>query len=183
VQAAPAMLRGRGLHLVRHFWHMGIELSPGAFAAPAPAGIAITPLRSPEDLRDVHAVLDEAFAGHWDFHHQPFERWAEDLTEGPDYDPALWRLAWEGEQLVGALAAVVLDDSGWVSLLGVREASRGRGIAAALLRETFAGFAARGARDALLAVDAANPTGATRLYESVGMSVVKRFDLWEATVT
>jgi mycothiol synthase len=181
-EAAAGMIRSRGLHLVRHFWHMGIELSPGAVAGPAPAGIAITTLRSREDLPGVHAVLDEAFADHWDHHPEPFERWAEDLTEGPDYDPTLWRLAWEGERLVGALAAVVLDDSGWVSLLGVRADARSRGIAAALLREAFAGFAARGTRDALLAVDAANPTGATRLYESVGMRVVKHFDLWERTL-
>ena len=73
----------------------------------------------------------------------------------------------------------MLDDRGWVSLLGVRADSRGRGIAGALLRQAFAGFAARGTRSVLLAVDAANPTGATALYESVGMRVVKRFDLWE----
>jgi len=175
------LLRSRGLRLVRHFWHMGIDLSPGAVAGPAPARVAITPLGSGEDLRDAHAVLDEAFADHWDHHPEPFERWVEDLTEGPDYDPALWRLAWEGEQLVGVLAAAVLDDSGWVSLLGVRADARGRGIAAALLRDAFAGFAARGTRNALLVVDSANSTGATQLYESVGMSVVKRFDLWERT--
>jgi len=28
-------------------------------------------------------------------------------------------------------------------------------------------------------VDAENPTGATALYERVGMGVVTRFDLWE----
>jgi mycothiol synthase len=73
----------------------------------------------------------------------------------------------------------VLGDRGWVTLLGVRADSRGRGIAAALLRDAFAGFAARGTRTILLAVDAANPTGATALYERLGMDVVKRFDVWE----
>jgi hypothetical protein len=33
-----------------------------------------------------------------------------------------------------------------------------------------------------LAVDAQSPTGATALYESVGMSVAKRWDLWERTM-
>ena len=91
----------------------------------------------------------------------------------------MWRLAWEDGRLVGALTAVVLDDCGWVTLLGVRADARGGGIAAALLRAAFAGFTARGTHTVLLVVDAANPTGATRLYESVGMRVVKRFDLWE----
>lgn len=57
--------------------------------------------------------------------------------------------------------------------------SRGRGIGAALLRHSFAAFAARGVRRLFLAVDAENPTGATVLYERVGMEVVKRWDLWE----
>ena len=178
-EAAATMLRGRGLHLVRHFWHMSIELSPDVVAGPAPSGIAIAPLKPQDDLREVHAVLDKAFADHWGHEPEPFEHWARDRTQGPDYDPALWRLAWEDERLVGALTAVVLNDRGWVSLLGVRADCRGRGIAEALLRHAFAGFAARGTRTVLLAVDAANPTGATRLYESLGMKVVKRFDLWE----
>jgi mycothiol synthase len=180
-EGAATLLRGRALHLVRHFWHMSIELPADVEAGPAPAGIAVTPLRAPDELRAVHAVLNEAFADHWDHHAEPFERWIEDWT--PDgYDPALWRLAWQDERLVGALIAVVRGDRGWVSLLGVRADARGRGTAAALLRRAFAGFAGHGARVVLLAVDAANPTGATRLYESVGMRVVKRFDLWERAI-
>jgi mycothiol synthase len=178
-EAAAVLLRSRGLRLVRHFWHMSIELPPGVGAGQAPAGIAITPLSSQDGLREVHAVLDEAFADHWGHEPEPFELWAQDLAHGPDYDPMLWRLAWQDERLVGALTAVVLGDRGWVTLLGVRADSRGRGIAAALLRDAFAGFAARGTRTILLAVDAANPTGATALYERLGMDVVKRFDVWE----
>jgi ribosomal protein S18 acetylase RimI-like enzyme len=180
-EAAAAMLLARGLRLVRHFWHMGVQLPDEVDAGTTPAGIAITSLGSPGDLREVHAVLDEAFADHWDYHREPFERWADDLTGGPDYDPLLWRLARDGGdgRVVGALTAGVLDESGWVTLLGVRADSRGRGIALALLRHAFAGFAERGTRSILLVVDAANPTGATRLYERAGMKVVKRFDVWE----
>jgi mycothiol synthase len=178
-EAAAALLRARGLRLVRHFWHMSIDLPAEFDPAPPPQGIDIRRPRAPEDLRAVHAVLDGAFADHWDYHHEPFERWAEAYIRVPDYDPDLWRLAWEDKRLVGALTAVVLDDSGWVSLLGVRADARGRGIARALLRHAFAGFAARGVHSLLLVVDAENPTGATALYERVGMTVVKRFDLWE----
>ena len=58
-------------------------------------------------------------------------------------------------------------------------ASRGRGVGAALLRRSFAMFAGRGIRRVVLAVDAENATGATALYERVGMRVVSRFDWWE----
>ncbi len=80
---------------------------------------------------------------------------------------------------MGALTGTVSEDHGWVDQLGVLAPARGRGIGAALLRRSFAMFAGRGLRRALLSVDAENPTGATRLYERVGMRVVNRWDWWE----
>ena len=179
--AAAAMLTARGLRPVRHFWHMEIELTGPSRPEPGrvPIGVAIDPIRAPDDLPAVHAVLDEAFADHWDHRPEPFERWVEDLTQGPSYDPTLWLLARLDGRPVGALTAVVLGDRGWISLLGVLAPFRGRGIAAALLRHAFATLRARGIERVLLAVDAENPTGATALYERAGMGVVKRWDLWE----
>jgi ribosomal protein S18 acetylase RimI-like enzyme len=60
---------------------------------------------------------------------------------------------------------------GWVGTLGVLPESRGQGIGKALLQRAFASFWERGERRVALAVDAENDTGATRLYESVGMRV------------
>ena len=65
--------------------------------------------------------------------------------------------------------------------LAVLASHRGRGIGAALLRRSFASFAARGLHRVRLNVDAENATGATALYERVGMRVVNRWDLWERT--
>ena len=48
---------------------------------------------------------------------------------------------------------------------------RGRGLAKALLRRTFCEFWRRGVIHVSLDVDADSPTGATKLYESVGMEV------------
>jgi ribosomal protein S18 acetylase RimI-like enzyme len=61
------------------------------------------------------------------------------------------------------------NGGGWVDALGVRRAYRGRGLAKALLYRTFGEFHARGVNRISLGVDAQNPTGATKLYESVGM--------------
>ncbi len=178
-QAAASLLRSRGLHLARHFWHMSSELSADVVAGPAPSGIAITALELQDDLREVHAVLEEAFVDHWGHAPEPFKDWARDRAQDPEYDPALWRLAWEDRRLVGALAAAVRGDQGWVTELGVRGEARGRGIGAALLQGAFEAFAARRISSVVLVVDAANATGATALYERVGMRVVKRFDVWE----
>ena len=56
---------------------------------------------------------------------------------------------------------------------------RGRGVGSALLRRAFATFTDRGLRRVRLNVDAENVTGATAVYERVGMRVVNRWDLWE----
>jgi mycothiol synthase len=83
---------------------------------------------------------------------------------------------------VGVLTAKVSGDCGWVDELGVLAPSPGRGIARALLLRFFATLARRGCRQLLLNVDAENPTGATKLYEGVGMRVVNRWDLWERSL-
>jgi ribosomal protein S18 acetylase RimI-like enzyme len=66
-----------------------------------------------------------------------------------------------------------------VNEVGVLAAHRGRGIGAALLRQAFATLAGRGVRRIILNVDSENATGATALYERVGMQVLRRWDLWE----
>jgi mycothiol synthase len=178
-RAAAAMLRARGLRLVRHFWHMGIDLAEGFAPGPAPAGIRIGGIDPGVDLPAVHEVVEAAFADHWGHHPEPFDRWARERTGSPSYDPTLWLLATESGRPVGALIGSVSGGGGWVDEVGVLAPARGRGIAAALLRRSFATFAGRGLRQVLLNVDAENPTGATRLYERAGMQVVNRWDLWE----
>jgi mycothiol synthase len=175
-RAAAAMLEARDLRPVRHFWHMGIDLDAPVDPGRPPDGIEIRGIEPREDLPAVHAVLSEAFADDWGYHPDPFERWAEDYESGPSYDPALWLLATDGAAPVGALTAGV---HGWVGEVGVLPSHRGRGIAIALLRRSFATFAQRGTPRVMLNVDAENPTGATSLYEHVGMRVTKRWDLWE----
>jgi len=68
---------------------------------------------------------------------------------------------------------------GWISILGVRRRWRRRGLGEALLRHAIRTLHARGLRRAGLGVDAESPTGATRLYERVGMRVAVRSDSWD----
>jgi mycothiol synthase len=177
--AAAAMLNARGLRVVRHFWHMQIDLTGPIEPGPAPDGIEINGIESPGDLPAVHTVLQGAFADDWGYHPQPFDRWAEEYAASPSYDPTLWLLATAGGKPAGVLTANVWGDHGWVGELGVLASHRGRGIGAALIRRSFDTFERRGLRRVILNVDAENPTGATALYERVGMSVLRRWDLWE----
>jgi mycothiol synthase len=181
--AAASILEARGLGPVRHFWHMEIDPSQVGTSMASPDGIELRAIDAPAELGTIHAILDEAFTDDWDYHPQPLDRWSQEHTEGPGYDPTLWALATEGTEPVGALTASLGGERGWVDEVGVRPAWRGRGVAAALLRRSFATFADRGIRRVILNVDAENPTGATRLYERVGMRIAARWQLWERSTT
>ena len=66
-----------------------------------------------------------------------------------------------------------------IESIGVVPAWRGRGIAKALLRRAFAALAKRGHHEVRLGVDAQNPTGAVALYESVGMTPYRSYDIFD----
>ena len=126
-------------------------------------------------VADAHAfydALDEAFQDHWEHHSIPLERWWEEKQRAPGFDPTLWFVVRDGEEI----AASIRNDperngGGYVGALGVRRRWRGRGLGRALLLQTFGEFHRRGVRRVTLGVDAESPTGATVLYESVGMEV------------
>jgi GNAT superfamily N-acetyltransferase len=179
---AAAMLKDRGLRPIRHFWHMQIDLEGAVELGPPADGIDIGGIEPRHDLQAIHGIIEAAFADDPGQNPEPFDRWATEHTAGPGYDPTLWLLARDGGIPVGALTASAGDDVGWVDYLAVLGSHRGRGIGSALLRRSFATFAARGIGRVRLNVDAENVTGATAVYERVGMRVVNRWDLWERRV-
>ncbi|HET6715270.1 MAG TPA: GNAT family N-acetyltransferase [Actinomycetota bacterium] len=178
-RAAAALLRVRDLYPIRHYWHMRIDLTPPLEPGPSSEAIEIGGIEPGDDLRAIHAVLEDAFADDPGDHPGSFDRWIEEETASPSYDPTLWLVARDRGAAVGALAASAGDDGGWVDWLAVLASHRGRGIGATLLRRSFALFAARGVRRAMVSVDSENVTGATAVYERVGMRVVSGWDLWE----
>ncbi len=176
---AAEMSRARGLRPIRHFWHMQIDLKGPIDPGPAPDGIDIGGIKPPDDLRAIHAILDQAFVDDPGDHPEPFDQWVEEHAGSPSYDPTLWLLARDSGTPVGALTASAGDDGGWVDWLAVLASHRSRGVGMALLQRSFALFAERGLRRVMVNVDAENVTGATAVYERAGMRVVNRWDLWE----
>jgi ribosomal protein S18 acetylase RimI-like enzyme len=174
----------RGYRPIRASLTMEIEFGVEAPPEPViPDAIDLRPYRHPDDERAVFEAVEEAFADHWGFHPQSIESWREFTVKAPNFDPDLWLVAWSGLDVAG----VVLNyperaadpGYGWVGALAVRRPWRRRGVGEALLRRSFATFHARGLRKVRLGVDAENPTGATRLYERAGMSVLRRANTWE----
>lgn len=185
VDAAARMFETLGYHSVRTFWEMHVDLDREPPSYEDPDGITIRAVDPERDIRPVHAALADAFSGHWGSVLPPFERWRHHAieAEGADFDPGLWFVAVDGDQIVGAAtcrAGAGRDDgSAEVEYVGVRGAWRRRGIALALLRRALRELHARGIPRAHLGVDAENVSGATELYERAGMRVAYSWDFWE----
>ena len=167
---------------IRHSFQMRIELADDVPEPEWPDGLVPRNVRPGEEERVYEAHMD-AFADHWDFHRQSLEEWLSYNVQDHSFDPTLWWLVDQGEEL----AAISLNSwhfsgdpqFGWIGILGVRPPWRRRGLATALLRHSFRDFRARGATRVGLGVDAENTTGAVQLYERAGMRVARRNDTYE----
>jgi mycothiol synthase len=169
-RGAARLFEGRGYREARRFWDMAIELDDAPPEPSLPAGLTLETFRE-EGAQPFYDALDESFQDHWEHQSTPFEEWWERKRSAPDYDPTTWFLVRDGDEVAG----VVRNDpdrngGGVVGALGVRRPWRGKGLGRALLVRSFAEFHGRGIHRVTLGVDAANPTGATQLYESVGMT-------------
>jgi mycothiol synthase len=172
--------RAHGYEPVRGFRGMTIDLDEPPVVPDVP-GIELRPVDHPAEARAVHQAHQEAFARHWEFRPTPWEEWEEKRLGRETFDPTLWWVAVDGDEIAGiAMCEQKRDpDQGWVDVLGVRPAYRRRGIAGALLKTAFAEFLRRGERTVGLGVDAESPTGATRVYERAGMRTLWHAVVWE----
>ena len=173
--AARDLLEREGYALARAFWQMRIGLDQPPPAPVWPAGITVQPGLPEGDFHPYYVTFEEAMADHWGHVPVSFDDWQRRYSGQEGFDPSLWFLAREGDDPVGAARCSLSEESGWVDTLAVRAPWRRRGIGEALLRHAFGEFHRRGAHRAGLGVDAASPTGATRLYERAGMRVVEQY--------
>jgi len=169
----------RGWTAQRRFWRMRRELDTPSPEPVWPAGVEVHDLRRPDDERPVHALVQRAFAEIGGEHERPFAQWAASLLDSDRFDPSLCLVATVTGEVVGTALGQQTPDYGFVRQLAVDRAPRGRGLALALLHESFRRHRDRGLPATVLGVDAGNPTGALALYEKAGMRVVEEFTRWE----
>jgi ribosomal protein S18 acetylase RimI-like enzyme len=131
---------------------------------------------APADGTAVHRLLDTAY-GSWDDRYIPVSHadWERSMTGDDEFDAALWWLAERDGRLVGC---ALHWTSAWLKDLAVEPGERGAGLGSALVQQGLAEFSGRGARRVGLKVDAANPTGAVRLYERLGFATASREAVW-----
>ncbi|MFE9763879.1 GNAT family N-acetyltransferase [Streptomyces sp. NPDC005808] len=185
LNAAPTIdlrtLRGRGWCPVRRYNVMDRQLSGTTGLSPTPPpGVTLRPCLTEPDRRRAHALLQEAFAEHFDFQPRTYEQWLDDI----DAERVDWSLIWiahlDGFGDVAALRGNNKGDSmAWIASIGVVRKARGQGLGGYLLRHAFAHFAALGRDRIGLGVDTDNSTGALALYERHGMTLDFAVDTWE----
>ncbi|WP_262271459.1 GNAT family N-acetyltransferase [Microvirga yunnanensis] len=151
------------------------RLLTGPVPAPVwPAGIRPVPFEPDRHAEQVHALLGEAYSRGGGYV-EPFTIWWPSLRHDPEYDPALVVIAVDGRDEVVGVAQCWT--SAFVKDLAVAPATRRQGLGSALLRQVFRILRERGASFVDLKVDADNPSGALRLYRSLGFDEVGSYRL------
>jgi ribosomal protein S18 acetylase RimI-like enzyme len=172
------LLADRGFSLRSTFHRMLLPGETPVSDAPAPEGVEMAPLDPARDAAAVHALLRRAFGEH-ELLGIPAEEaaWRHETVEDPRWVPGPSLVARADGELVGAVVGFPEEDQGWIRNLGVARSQRGRGLGAALLAASFRAFRDLGLAPVGLGVDSANRSGATALYERMGMRVAKQVDL------
>jgi GNAT superfamily N-acetyltransferase len=171
-----ALIREHGFTPVRWFEEMLRPLTDLPPVLPVP-GIRLEPWPGATGDGELLAARTAAFADHWGSTPISEQAWAFHVR-GFGARPDLSLVARDLES--GGVAGFCLnhryeeDDEvvgrrdGWIETLGTLRQYRGRGIATALLARSLELFAGAGLSHAMIAVDGDSPTGAGRLYRSVG---------------
>ena len=176
-EALMSAFRDAGFISIRRYWRMQRDLGDVSGDEPAaPIGISKSVARSERDRRLLHSVHVSGFAEHFGSTPTTYEEWSRWIDDRSDARHDQRWLVWlDGE----AVAESIGDDSraefgqSYVRTLSVLKPTRGRGIARWLLECHFAQAVRDGRTGTMLTVDAENTTGATKLYESVGMVPVQ----------
>jgi mycothiol synthase len=174
-----------GLEPVRWFFDMERSLLDELPPSPdLPEGIEVRPV-GPEDGPAIWRADHDAFQDHWggfDPSEAAYRRW----VESPEFDPSLFLIAYDGDEIAGAVLNVIYPEEnrelgikrGWLDGVFTRRAWRRRGLAKALIVRAFHLLRERGMEIAALGVDADNPSGALGLYEAVGFAVTEKMTAW-----
>lgn len=176
-RGGAVLLRQSGYVPFRRFASMRRPNLDDIPVLPVPDGLEIRPIsRDTKAMRQVFDADNEAFQDHFGWSGASDERFAEFL-EDPDVDPALWLVAFDGDEVAGAVLNGIHvspdgDRAGWLDSIFTRRPWRQRGLARALIARSLELLRERGLDAAHLGVDQSNPNQALALYQSCGFEIV-----------
>lgn len=163
------LLTALGYHVRWTSW--ALELLAGATVPerPLPKGYAVREA-DPSEYEQCWTVAEDAFLEWSERERAPFEDWRAEMLGRPGFAPWNLRVVVDPAGAVVAMAWVQLgEESAFIARLATAKPERGRGLAQALLVDSFAVARDHGATRSELSTD--SRTGALALYEKVGMVV------------
>jgi len=174
------LMESLGYRPARYETHMVRDLAELFPVAPMPAGLEVRPVRE-EDLWPIFHASNEAFRDHWGAHDESEEE-HKTFMESPRFRPELWKVAWDGSEMAGAVHNFIDEEEnkeyqrkrGYTEGICTRRPWRHKGLARSLLVQSMQMFKAMSMTETALSVDSENLSGALRLYESVGYRKVKQ---------
>jgi mycothiol synthase len=186
---AQAALQAAGYRAVHRFYEMVRPDLEQVEVLELPAGLEVRPVE-PEHWRPIWEADVDAFRDDWepdDASETGFQRF---LGE-PDQRPALWQVAWDGDQVAGHVLVTINEASnarfgrreGVLDSVAVRAPYRRRGLARALIGRALVALREHGETSAALGVDVDNPNQALGLYTSCGFRVDVSGTVYERPVS
>jgi GNAT superfamily N-acetyltransferase len=176
-----AIFQHAGFDFVKSCYQMHIDLTEDLAQPKWPAGVSLRTAQEGIDDVAIYQAVQLAFERQED-KEPTFEQWRSHMIRCDVYDPDLWLLAVAGEDIVGTCLGIKYETGGWIRQFGVIPAWRGKGIATAILREAFIKFRMRGYARVGLGMEADNKQ-ALRLYDRVGMKVLRQYDEYRKVYT
>ena len=175
VPAAISTFEHAGFAIRRYYLELRRDLAEPIQSRPLADGLSLVPW-TPDLDEAVREARNDAFRDHWGSQSVTEENWSTYATSPHTRrDLSVLAVTDEGEVAAFVTTSVTEDDwagqgfsSGYIGLVGVRRAWRGRGLAPSLLGSAMALMKDAGLEKAVLDVDAENPSGALGLYEGVG---------------
>ncbi|MEO9322558.1 GNAT family N-acetyltransferase [Nocardioides sp. C4-1] len=167
------LLTELGYHVRWTSWVLKLPAGASITERPLPDGYVVREATS-DELPAAHTVLEDAFLEWSRRERETFADFTAVVLERPGFEPWHLRVVLDPDGAVVAVAVVQMfftdsaaDTEAYISRLATRRDQRGRGLAQALMVDTFATARARGAVTCGLSTD--SRTGALGLYEKVGM--------------
>src|SRR5215216_2824742 len=107
-----------GYQPLRYHWRMEIKLTEPPRPVTFPAGIELRSFIREEHSQAVLDAQNEAFRDHWGSHDVSFEQWEHRKFGREDFDPTLWMIAWDADQIAGFSQNRYRMGIGWIGTLG-----------------------------------------------------------------
>lgn len=180
-KGATALLESTGFEPARYFFEMVRRPLTDLPTAEMPDGLEVRPVK-PQHLRPIWEASNEAFQDHWGYVPPEEENFLE-WKDSPYTNIGLWKVAWDRNDVAGMVLNFVNETEnqeynrkrGYTEDISVRRPWRQRGLARSLLVQSIQMFKEMGMEETSLGVDTDNPSGALRLYKSVGYRQTKKF--------